>query len=327
MPKHILCNYCQAQFPRRRALQRHLALNKCPTARPPQATPELSRPSSPPLLDGPPPPDAGVPPPITVSASPAVVEATPAESCPTAQPALPEPSDQPDLDIDLQPNPPSISPTFPPVIPQTPAYRGWGPTPPERVDEPAQRPSTPLSTRGDVVRTYPRRRLHDTPPQHRVCVYLRRPEDGRHQERDTSENINVDVRRRLCDCAKCVSDAYYIVSSVFDRTAHAPRAVGVRFLLLPGIRTVPASHRAKQQLSRLLEKRPEMTWVICGCATCVAHRNLAGAWLRALAIPPSAERPAQEQHPHRQPHRRRRPPQENQRLPHRPEDVANRRRH
>ena len=328
MLKQILCNHCQAPFPRRRALQRHLALSKCPAAHRSQPAPASIELSPLPGLAGPPSPDVEAPAPPAESPPPVAVKTPAVESRPLAQPTLAE------VDVELLPCPPSISPVCSLRDPPTPAYRGSGPTPPERIDEPAPRPgrrsnfsSTPFSTRGATVRIYPRRRLHDQPLPHRVSVHLLRPKDGKHQERDTTDIIDDDVCRRLCDCVKCVGDACQIASSVLDRVAHVPRAAGVRFLLLPGIRTAPAAHVDKQRLAHLLERRPEMTWVVCGCATCVAHRNLARAWLRALAVSTSTEHRPQEARRCRQPRRRHHSPQRRQRSPHRPEDVANRRRH
>ena len=124
----------------------------------------------------------------------------------------------------------------------------------------------------------------------------------------------VDTRdaRRLCDCATCVRHNLRVLESgAFD---DVPAVPGVRYISLP-LPLTTSSAADRQRLHQGLQKRPRATYVVCGCARCGSHRDLARSYREALRLttplpPPSPPPPA-----HR--HDSRSSPS-----PHRSEDVT-----
>lgn len=92
-------------------------------------------------------------------------------------------------------------------------------------------------------------------------------------------------QRRICNCERCIRHATRLAKSVCS--ADIPITVGVRFLTLPGIELYRSTSSEQQELADLLAKHPERTFVVCSCAPCTAHRNLASAWAQArrYAVP------------------------------------------
>jgi len=121
-------------------------------------------------------------------------------------------------------------------------------------------------------------------PRGRIHIHLLRDSDGHHGETDDHPFVDGRERRRMCDCATCVQHALKIVDTAGNLFAPAPRAEGLRLLSLPGLPTTTADADERRRLAQRLQYQPEKTWVVCGCAVCTTHRNLARAWLRALAV-------------------------------------------
>jgi len=249
---------------------------------------------APPTSEHPPPPPQVTPPVAPVA--------------PTDQPSsLPPPDPTPPAANDYCWSPPVSTPPPPGFVPATPDY--WPTSPRHRgpsvqedtavTDSPDHRPPRRRSPRtadaavqcsGDPDR---RSRVRRAILRGReVSVYLRpisshlgRRSHAEDRPRDVDLTVDPARQRRVCDCRTCVPHALRLAAGSWS--AEVPAAHGIRFSALPGLALRTSSTRDRESLSRRLLRSPEKTLVVCGCPTCVVHRNFLRAWTdaRALAAP------------------------------------------
>jgi len=180
----------------------------------------------------------------------------------------------------------SLSP--PPSSPGPEASRTHGMRPRRSPSPPAYHPyrHVGIQVEGDwtPVDRVRRQILRNRRPRLRVHVRHLDPTHEEHGEQDDSPFAAPAERRRLCDCETCVAHASRIAEEPSGHYSHLPRVVGVRMVALPGLSVRRATSGDCSRLSRYLLDRPERTWVVCGCAVCVCHRNLQRAWYRACNV-------------------------------------------
>ena len=286
MPKQVTCGLCQEDFPRARALRRHLALSRCSAQRRRLPAPGVMAPEAwetEPLCSVSPPPDAADnlgPIDRTVASSPPLDVASPSSAPPGI--ATDGPETPPTLKLLMS----ELASEADPVAQQSP---------PAPAALPRRQVSVAVQADGDwfpVDRA--RRRIFGDcrRPRGRIPVHLRHQRDGQHNEADSNPYVDEAERRRTCDCSVCIDHVLQVAAAPGGLFALAPRATGLKMVALPGITTETASLPTRQHLVRLLTDHPDKTWVVCGCAVCTTHWNLLRAWLRAVAVQPDVTLPA-----------------------------------
>jgi hypothetical protein len=90
-------------------------------------------------------------------------------------------------------------------------------------------------------------------------------------------------QRRICDCRRCVMHAAALFQRSDDeRKAVPPHRPGIRLVHLP--EQVRADEGQLREVTSVAVRYPQRTWVLCMCAICTAHRDLARAWMRAQVV-------------------------------------------
>ena len=138
--------------------------------------------------------------------------------------------------------------------------------------------------RRQILTSIPRLVVVEPPPGGRKSVFTE-------TERAYAVPIDDTVQRRLCDCQVCVRHTLRVVQRL--QPVEPAKTPGVRFVTLPGLQPTPSDEESRRRLIRLRNDNPEQSLVACGCDICVAHRNLAHAWLtarRLAAVPPTGWR-------------------------------------
>ena len=97
--------------------------------------------------------------------------------------------------------------------------------------------------------------------------------------------LQIDVRdaRRLCDCGTCVAHNLHLLET--DAHDDLPTVPGVRYVHL-ALPCSVSSAADRRRLDAQLKKKPQATFVVCGCARCGSHRDLVRAYREALRLTP-----------------------------------------
>ena len=123
-------------------------------------------------------------------------------------------------------------------------------------------------------------RLHRAAPYDRPAAPsgLSLNEDG------FANTIDANHQRRLCDCRTCVRHAVRLATRFVPR--EMPLTPGIRLVTLPGVRLPSAPREEIRAVVDFLTEHPEQSLVVCGCTSCILHRNLAKAWSQVRHFPP-----------------------------------------
>jgi len=309
MPTAVICDRCHQSFWRPRKYRRHA----CPGRPVPTSSGTVMDPAPPlPLQRAPPSP----PPPASVAAPPETWQQEPLCS---VSPPPPYAGSSPLLDDPTEPPSSRTPPPAPDLLaagPTTPTYAGSPPP----TESPPQR-HVGIQVDGDWLPLDQVRRqvFGARRPRRRVHIHHLDPTHRRHEESDDFPYANCRQRRRLCDCVTCVGHALRVAVAPGGLFSHSPDVPGLRLATLSGLSVQKASLDDCGRLGHRLPQSPQKTWVVCGCSTCITHRNLLRAWYRATAVAaagvsePSAaasrrQRPPESTTDRRQHHAPRRPP-------------------
>ncbi len=124
----------------------------------------------------------------------------------------------------------------------------------------------------------------------RLTLIQRNPGSRPTCGRDVTYAQDVDVveQRRICDCTVCVEHAIDVTRYVVEPRP-TPEKPGIRYAHLPGLTSPTAAPNRLRRLDDLLRRRPESTFVACGCRRCIVHRNLLRSWTEALHLQGTSE--------------------------------------